>query len=175
MTSVVVVYAIASMAYVASSEQRATRHRHRGRAHHRPSLALPAIPRTLPRPNVTLPDWLQAPPEEAFEFIRTDVGIGRLPVKLVGGVPGFLSEANGPTHQAIEIELSNRLPVLRAVGADGHGVALSTGRARAAPRGSIIGRFRAGVVPEAGIVNVTGNCMFVPNTCAGVMNCVPEK
>jgi transketolase len=38
----------------------------------------------------------------AFEFIRTDVGIARLPVKLVGAVPGFLSEANGPTHQAIE-------------------------------------------------------------------------
>jgi len=38
----------------------------------------------------------------AYEFIRTDIGIGRLPVKLVGGVPGFLSEANGPTHQAIE-------------------------------------------------------------------------
>jgi transketolase len=38
----------------------------------------------------------------AFEFIRTDVGIGALPVKLVGGVPGVLSEANGPTHQAIE-------------------------------------------------------------------------
>src|SRR5271167_982643 len=38
----------------------------------------------------------------AFEFIRTDVGIAGLPVKLVGGVPGFLSEANGPTHQAIE-------------------------------------------------------------------------
>jgi transketolase len=38
----------------------------------------------------------------AFEFIRTDVGIGRLPVKLVGYVPGFLSEANGPTHQALE-------------------------------------------------------------------------
>ena len=38
----------------------------------------------------------------AFEFIRTDVGITRLPVKLVGGVPGFLSEANGPTHQAVE-------------------------------------------------------------------------
>ena len=34
---------------------------------------------------------------------------------------------------------------------------------------------RAGVVPEAGIVKVTGNCMFAPNTCAGVMNCVPEK
>ncbi|MFA5834327.1 MAG: transketolase C-terminal domain-containing protein [Bacteroidota bacterium] len=38
----------------------------------------------------------------AFEFIRTDVGVGNLPVKLIGGVPGFLSEANGPTHQAIE-------------------------------------------------------------------------
>ncbi|MDO8550871.1 MAG: transketolase C-terminal domain-containing protein, partial [Ignavibacteria bacterium] len=38
----------------------------------------------------------------AFEFIRTDVGIGKLPVKLVGAVPGFLSEGNGPTHQAIE-------------------------------------------------------------------------
>jgi transketolase len=38
----------------------------------------------------------------AFEFIRTDVGIPGLPVKLVGFVPGFLSEANGPTHQAID-------------------------------------------------------------------------
>lgn len=38
----------------------------------------------------------------AFEFVRTDVGIAGLPVKLVGGVPGFLSDANGPTHQAIE-------------------------------------------------------------------------
>jgi glutamate-1-semialdehyde 2,1-aminomutase len=38
----------------------------------------------------------------AYEFIRTDIGIGGLPVKLVGGVPGFLSDANGPTHQAIE-------------------------------------------------------------------------
>ncbi len=38
----------------------------------------------------------------AFEFTRTDVGIGRLPVKLVGAVPGFLSDGNGPTHQAIE-------------------------------------------------------------------------
>jgi transketolase len=38
----------------------------------------------------------------AFEFIRTDVGIANLPVKLVGGVPGVLSEANGPTHQAID-------------------------------------------------------------------------
>jgi transketolase len=38
----------------------------------------------------------------AFEFVRTDVGLPGLPVKLVGGVPGFLSEANGPTHQALE-------------------------------------------------------------------------
>src|SRR5580700_6528930 len=28
----------------------------------------------------------------AFEFIRTDLGISNLPVKLVGAVPGFLSE-----------------------------------------------------------------------------------
>lgn len=47
----------------------------------------------------------------AFEFIRTDVGIGGLPVKLVGGVPGFLSDANGPTHQAIEdISLMRGIP-----------------------------------------------------------------
>jgi len=38
----------------------------------------------------------------AFEFIRTDVGIANLPVKLVGSAPGILSEANGPTHQALE-------------------------------------------------------------------------
>jgi transketolase len=38
----------------------------------------------------------------AFEFVRTDVGFPRLPVKLVGFVPGLLSEANGPTHQAID-------------------------------------------------------------------------
>ena len=38
----------------------------------------------------------------AFEFIRTDVGIARLPVKLSGYIPGFLSDGNGPTHQAIE-------------------------------------------------------------------------
>jgi transketolase len=37
-----------------------------------------------------------------FEFIRTDVGIPGLDVKLVGAVPGFLSEANGPTHQSLE-------------------------------------------------------------------------
>lgn len=38
----------------------------------------------------------------AFEFIRTDVGISGLPVKLTSWVPGFLSDGNGPTHQAIE-------------------------------------------------------------------------
>src|SRR5262249_58837894 len=38
----------------------------------------------------------------AFEFIRTDVGIAQLPIKLVGAFAGFLSEANGPTHQALE-------------------------------------------------------------------------
>ena len=38
----------------------------------------------------------------AFEFIRTDVGIGRLPVKLVGFIPGVLSDGNGPTHQSLE-------------------------------------------------------------------------
>jgi transketolase len=38
----------------------------------------------------------------AFEFIRTDVGIPGLPVKFSGFIPGFLSDANGPTHQAVE-------------------------------------------------------------------------
>ena len=38
----------------------------------------------------------------AYEFVRTDVGIGHLPVKLSSWIPGFLSDGNGPTHQAIE-------------------------------------------------------------------------
>jgi transketolase len=38
----------------------------------------------------------------AFEFIRTDVGIAGLPVKLSGYIPGVLSDGNGPTHQSIE-------------------------------------------------------------------------
>ncbi|MBK8954845.1 MAG: transketolase [Saprospiraceae bacterium] len=38
----------------------------------------------------------------AYEFIRNNVGIPGLPVKLSGYIPGFLSEANGPTHQALE-------------------------------------------------------------------------
>jgi transketolase len=52
----------------------------------------------------------------AFEFIRTDVGIGGLPVKLVGAVPGFLSDANGPTHQAIEdVSLMRGIPGMEVV------------------------------------------------------------
>jgi transketolase len=47
----------------------------------------------------------------AFEHIRTDVGIPDLPVKFIGAIPGFLSEANGPTHQAIEdISLMRGIP-----------------------------------------------------------------
>jgi transketolase len=38
----------------------------------------------------------------AFEFIRTDLGIAHLPVKMSGYIPGFLSDGNGPTHQSIE-------------------------------------------------------------------------
>jgi transketolase len=47
----------------------------------------------------------------AFEFIRTDVGIPSLPVKLSGFIPGFLSDGNGPTHQALEdISLMRGIP-----------------------------------------------------------------
>lgn len=49
-----------------------------------------------------------------FEFIRTDVALANLPVKLVGYVPGVLSEANGPTHQALEdVALMRGLPNVR--------------------------------------------------------------
>jgi transketolase len=52
----------------------------------------------------------------AFEFIRTDVGLPGLPVKLVGSIPGVLSEANGPTHQAIEdVALMRAIPGLDIV------------------------------------------------------------
>lgn len=52
----------------------------------------------------------------AFEFIRTDVGISGLPVKLVGAVAGFLSEANGPTHQAIEdVSIMRGIPTMRVL------------------------------------------------------------
>jgi transketolase len=47
----------------------------------------------------------------AFEFIRTDVGIPGLPVKIVGTFAGFISEANGPTHQSLEdIALMRGIP-----------------------------------------------------------------
>ena len=47
----------------------------------------------------------------AFEFIRTDVGIAGLPVKLVGFVPGLLSDGNGATHQSLEdIALMRGIP-----------------------------------------------------------------
>ena len=47
----------------------------------------------------------------AFEFIRSDVGIANLPVKLSGFIPGFLSDGNGPTHQAIEdVSLMRGIP-----------------------------------------------------------------
>lgn len=50
----------------------------------------------------------------AFEFIRTDAGISGLPVKLVGTVPGVLSDGNGPTHQAIEdVSLMMSIPGMR--------------------------------------------------------------
>jgi transketolase len=50
----------------------------------------------------------------AFEFIRDDVGIPHLPVKLVGAVPGFLSDGNGPTHQAIEdVGIMRLIPGMR--------------------------------------------------------------
>jgi len=50
----------------------------------------------------------------AYEFIRTDTGIGKLPVKLVGSVPGFLSDGNGPTHQAVDdIAVLRTIPGMR--------------------------------------------------------------
>ncbi|MBD3346432.1 MAG: transketolase [Chitinivibrionales bacterium] len=47
----------------------------------------------------------------AYEFVRTDIGYPSLPVKIMGTIPGFLSEANGPTHQAVEdIALMRTIP-----------------------------------------------------------------
>ena len=52
----------------------------------------------------------------AFEFIRTDVGVGGLRVKLFGAMSGFLSEANGPTHQALEdISIMRGIPGMQVV------------------------------------------------------------
>jgi len=38
----------------------------------------------------------------AFEFIRTDIAYPNLPIKTAATFTGFLSEGNGPTHQAVE-------------------------------------------------------------------------
>jgi transketolase len=47
----------------------------------------------------------------AFEFIRTDVGIANLPVKLIGISPGLLSGPLGPAHQALEdVSLMRGIP-----------------------------------------------------------------
>jgi transketolase len=47
----------------------------------------------------------------AFEFIRTDAGIPNLPIKLSSFIPGFLSDGNGATHQAVEdISLMRGIP-----------------------------------------------------------------
>jgi len=52
----------------------------------------------------------------AFEFIRTDIGVGQLQVKLMGAMSGFLSEANGPTHQALEdVSLMRGIPGMQVV------------------------------------------------------------
>jgi transketolase len=52
----------------------------------------------------------------AYEFIRTDLGIPSLPAVLVGSVAGFLSGANGPTHQALEdIGILRMIPGMRVV------------------------------------------------------------
>ena len=49
-----------------------------------------------------------------YEFIRNDVCIPNLPVKLVGWVPGIMSDANGPTHQAIEdVSIMRGLPNMK--------------------------------------------------------------
>jgi transketolase len=46
-----------------------------------------------------------------FEFIRTDIGLGNLQVKMIGTHAGFLSEANGPAHQALEdVSLMRGIP-----------------------------------------------------------------
>jgi transketolase len=49
-----------------------------------------------------------------YEFIRTDLGISRAGAALVGSFAGLDSQANGPTHQAIEdISLMKLIPGMR--------------------------------------------------------------
>jgi transketolase len=46
-----------------------------------------------------------------YEFIRTDLGYPKLRALLVGSFNGFISQANGPTHQAIDdISLMSQVP-----------------------------------------------------------------
>ncbi len=46
-----------------------------------------------------------------YEFIRTDISLQNLPVKIAASFTGLLSEANGPTHQAVEdIALMRTMP-----------------------------------------------------------------
>lgn len=49
-----------------------------------------------------------------FEFIRSNIGIQNLPVKIVGSIAGFLSDANGPAHQALEdISIMRGIPNMK--------------------------------------------------------------
>ncbi len=46
-----------------------------------------------------------------YEFIRTDIALHDLPVKIAATFTGLLSEGNGPTHQAVEdIALMRTMP-----------------------------------------------------------------
>lgn len=57
----------------------------------------------------------------AYEFIRTDIGIANLPVKLSSYIPGFLSDGNGPTHQALEdIALMRGIPGMQVFAPASH-------------------------------------------------------
>ncbi|MEK9780707.1 MAG: transketolase C-terminal domain-containing protein [Gammaproteobacteria bacterium] len=49
-----------------------------------------------------------------YEFIRTDLGYPKLRSLLVGSFNGFISQANGPTHQAIDdISLMSNVPNMK--------------------------------------------------------------
>jgi len=49
-----------------------------------------------------------------YEFIRTDLGYPKLKALLVGSFNGFISQANGPTHQAIDdLSLMGQVPNMR--------------------------------------------------------------
>ena len=51
-----------------------------------------------------------------YEFIRTDLGYPNLKAILVGSFNGFISQANGPTHQAIDdISLMSQVPNMKII------------------------------------------------------------